>query len=183
MRTLAILAFGSFAAGLVVVVHGIVTDNAARSAAGASLTITGLTFFALCLVRKWISDTSRERDRQLDAARASHDERTRYIAAQAAMEIERQRMQRDVSAERAHLAVRLAAEQAAMRDRFEEERATLICETFEAAVLMVQAGVLNDLEHGREHAQVIGLFPQQPAREREQQPAPDGTRGRGVSRT
>lgn len=180
VRALAILAFGCFTTGMAVVIHGIITDNAARSAAGASLSITSLTFFALCQVKKWITCTEHERDRQLDAARASNDERTKYIAAQAAMQIERQRMQRDAAAERRQLAARLATEQAAMRARFQEERDTLVCETVEATLRMVREEGLLDNQAPEAHAKVIGLFPEPcPARQRE--PAP--TRDRGATRS
>lgn len=161
IRALAILAFGSFATGMAVVIHGIITDNAARSAAGASLSITSLTFFALCQVKRWITSTERERDRHLDAARASDDERTKYIAAQAAMQIERQRMQRDATAERKQLAVRLATEQTAMRARFQEERDTLVCETVVATLQMVREDGLLDNQAPEAHAKIIGLFPEQ----------------------
>lgn len=130
-------------AGLGIVLIGIVRNDPARAAGGSCLTITALTLIALVVIRRWITDTSAERTRHLDAARAAHDERIRYIAAQAALSSERTRMRRDSAAETARLKTQLAAEREALQDQFDAERGRLICESFKAGVLMQESGVLD----------------------------------------
>jgi hypothetical protein len=178
---LGLLAATLFAAGLTVVTLGIIESNPARSAGGACLTITGLTFFALAVLRRWITDTARERERHLDAARALQDEQTKYIAAQAALELERERVRRDAAAEHQQNIARLQAEREALEDQFEDKRAQLICETFETAVRMERAGLLDDEPQQHETARVIGLFPQA-ARERAAEPEQARARDRDARR-
>lgn len=139
--------------------------------------MSALTLLVLTCVKRWITTTQAEREQLAAATRAADDERLRYMAALASVDLERQRVRRDAVAEREQNLVRLQAAQTAMRERFEQERAQLICDTFETAVQLVASGVLNDPEPG-DHAKVIGLFPDQhPARHREQEP----TRERGAT--
>lgn len=130
-------------AGLGIVLIGIVRNDPARAAGGACLTITTLTLIALTVIRRWITDTAAERTRHLDAARAAHDERVRYIAAQAALSVERDRMRRDSAVETARLKAQLAVEREALQDQFDAERGRLICESFQAGALMQESGALN----------------------------------------
>lgn len=149
------------AAGTTTVLYGVVRDDLARSISGACLLMTGLALIILVSVRRWTSDTQAERLRLSDATREADAERMRYVAAQAALEVERQRVQRDAAAERHQLTARLHAERVAMRDTYEDERARLIAESFETAVQLVRAGVLDEPKggHTANHAKVIGLFP------------------------
>lgn len=163
------------AVGLAIVLWGVITNDIARSVGGVCLTMTSLTLSACVAIRGWVTNTGAERARLGDSQRETDADRMRYVAAQAALEVERQRLQRDAAAEREQLTARLKVERDAMRTSFEEERAKLIVDTFEAAVKMVVRDRL--LEEGRPetgHGRVID-FPAQPAAEREQ------ARERGIS--
>lgn len=132
------------AGGIGVVVVGILRNEPLRAAGGACLTITALTLVGLTVAKGWITDTSAERERmrnELDAERerlrtderAAMNDRVKYLAAQAAIGVERDRMRRDRADEVAQLAAQLAAERAKMRDQFEEERNQVVQDATEAA--------------------------------------------------
>lgn len=124
--------------GLGVTLHGIIRDDLSHSIGGTCLTLVALLTIGLVVLRRWIVDTS-ERERLLDEARRFADaERVRYIAAQAALENEQGRLTQDRAAERLADAARLIEERKALRAEFEEQRATLITETMEATVRMIQ---------------------------------------------
>ena len=127
-------------AGLPVLLYGIWRDDAARSIGGACLVICGLILVSLVLVRRWVVDTSDERRILAAAQRQAIDERTRYIASQAALENEQARLNRDMAAERHRIAAQLIAEREAMLAEFEERRAALVAETMEATVMMFRGG-------------------------------------------
>lgn len=157
-------AAAAMAGGLSVIVYGIIRNDPARSLGGACLAITALTLISLTVLRRWIVDTSDER-RILDAARRHAEaERSRYFAAQAALENEQGRLNRDMAAERLSLAVRLQVERETMAADFEEKRATLISETMEATVRMVHGGKLAPK---RLPSCNLIQFPEQQSRERE----------------
>ncbi|MFD5058209.1 hypothetical protein [Streptomyces sp. NPDC058394] len=163
------------AVGLAIVLWGVITNDIARSVGGVCLTMTSLTLSACVAIRGWVTDTSAERARLGDSQRETDADRMRYVAAQAALEVERQRLQRDAAAEREQLTARLKVEREAMRTSFEEQRAKLILETFETTARMVIHEKLFDQEQAPTpgHGRVIE-FPEQPAREQ--------ARERGVSR-
>ncbi|MEV8477838.1 hypothetical protein [Streptomyces sp. NPDC051173] len=170
-RTTATAATTVLAIGITVVLVGVLTSDPARAAGGACLTITALTLIALRLIRTWITDTAAERSRIQDAIRAADIERMRYLAAQSALGVERDRMRRDAEEATRHSSKQIKAEHARLREQFEEERAALISETFEAAFSMLTTGRLMDsLAHT--HGRAIIPFPIEPAR----------THGRDISR-
>ncbi|WP_329032200.1 hypothetical protein OIE71_04480 [Streptomyces sp. NBC_01725] len=154
-------------AGVAVILYGIAANDLSRALGGSCLTMTALTLLALISIRKWTRDTQVERQRLSDATRDAESERTRYVALQAAAEMERQRGQRDLAAERRRDALRVKVQIDAMRDRFEEERAQLICDSLPIAVRLVQHGLVDGppAERG-----TVVSFPmqtkEQPARER-----------------
>ncbi|MGW3135964.1 hypothetical protein [Streptomyces sp. NPDC001139] len=154
-------------AGLTAVTHGLLKSNAAHSIGGSCVAFLAFGVIFLINLRGWIVDTSDERRILGSATRAAQDERTRYIAAQAALENEQGRLNRDMATERRRIAAQLIAEREALRAEFEEKRATLITETMEATFRMISSGKLTapeDTSHGR-----LIPFPQQhsePARER-----------------
>ncbi|WP_159056578.1 hypothetical protein [Streptomyces yokosukanensis] len=102
--------------------------------------MTALTLLALTLIRYWIVNTREERRILAAAQREAQAERTRYIAAQAALECEQGRLNRDMTMARQSMAGDLLAEREAMRDHFEEKRAELISETMEATFRMFRDG-------------------------------------------
>nr|WSS66787.1 hypothetical protein OG284_36815 [Streptomyces sp. NBC_01177] len=162
-------------AGLSTVVFGIITENLERTVGGAIFTMTALTLIALVLIRRWITRADTERSRLGDAVRDADTERMRYLAAQAALEVERGRLRRDIAGEHKRLTATLEAERTAMRAHFEEQRAHVICETIEATVGLVRDGLLNPTTH--QYGQIIG-FPS-PAHHRA---AEEPARGRGATR-
>ncbi|WP_328721789.1 hypothetical protein OHT52_21360 [Streptomyces sp. NBC_00247] len=177
-RTTTLVAAVITTLGAALMTYGITVGDTARCLGGVGLTMPALTFIALVAVRRWVTDTSRERASLADAQRAADAERMRYVAAQAAQLAEAQRLRRDVAAERAQLAARLDAERAAMQDVFEEQRATLVSETMETTVQMLRDGAFvaeQTEDHG--HAKVMQFPLQQAAR-----PRPEATRDRGATR-
>ncbi|MFI1728245.1 hypothetical protein ACH40E_03190 [Streptomyces acidicola] len=162
-------------AGLSVILYGVIYNDLARSLGGACLTMTALTLIALVAIRKWITDTSEERRVLAAAVRDTQAERTRYIAAQAALENEQGRLARDVAAERAGLAAKLIAEREAMATEFEEKRNQLVSEAMNTGVAMF-------LSSRREHtkAPVRGDVIQFPNQQGEPEPERVRSRGHGV---
>lgn len=147
------------AAGITLGLYGIAQDDLAYALGGASLTTLTLTLLTLTAIRRWITDTQAERAQLAEAIRSATDERTRYIAVQASVEMERQRLSRDAAAERAQTAAILVAERAKMRDEFDDQRAQLVCDTLEEGVKLLQKHkAAEDTQH--ERARVIA-FPRQ----------------------
>ncbi|MZF56883.1 hypothetical protein GTX53_24145 [Streptomyces sp. SID5594] len=163
-------------AGLAIVLYGIITENLERTVGGAIFTMTALTLIALVLIRRWVTNTTAERQRLSDATREKDTERMRYLAAQAALEVERGRLRRDARTEREHLTARLAAERAAMSAQFEDQRAELVCKTMETTVQLYRDGHF-DPGAPAPYAQVISLPNLTHQRADAAQP-----RGRGVTR-
>jgi len=147
-------------AGCGLVLLGVALDDIARTLGGAVLIMTAAILLFLVAVRRWTTDTQAERTRLAEATHEAEAEHMRYVAAQAALAVERQRIRRDAAAERERNAARLATERKAMRDQFEDERDKLICRTMEQTVHLVRAGLLDDKP--TKDAKVIGLFPGQP---------------------
>lgn len=129
--------------GLGLTSHGILADDLPRVVGGMCVTVAALLIATLVLVHSWIADTSDARKSLAAAQVAAERERSRYVAAQAALENEQGRLARDMAAERAAIAARLKAEREAMEAELEEKRATIMCEAFEAGVLMARGGKLT----------------------------------------
>ncbi|MFF7142341.1 hypothetical protein ACFZB5_13970 [Streptomyces nodosus] len=163
------------AVGITAILYGAIRNDLARSVGGACLAIAALTLIALISIQKWITDTSEERRILAAATRQAQDERTRYIAAQAALENERGRLHRDLAAARARIAPTLAAERTKLAAEFEEDRARLISESFETGVLMERAGMLKP---GAPAARESNLI-QFPGQEHARLPERERSRGRG----
>ncbi|NDZ63620.1 hypothetical protein [Streptomyces cyaneofuscatus] len=156
-------------AGLAIVLYGIITENLERTVGGAIFTMTALTLIALVLIRRWVTNTTAERQRLSDATRERDTEHMRYLAAQAALEVERGRLRRDAIVEREQLAARLAAEQASMRAQFEEERNQLTIRTFKATAQMIHDGLLDPGNPGS-----LARLIEFPTRQRSAEAAPRG---------
>jgi hypothetical protein len=140
MRATAVAAALVMLGGLSVLLHGVTYSDVARAIGGGCLSIVALMAVSMILLRRWITDTSNERRALADAQSRAALEYDRYVAAQAALELERGRLRRDVDAERAQIAAQLKAERAAMDRDFEEQKATVIAQTMEATVLMFHNG-------------------------------------------
>jgi hypothetical protein len=170
-RATIVVAAAAMLGGLPVLLYGIWRDDTARSLGGACLVMAALILISLVLIHRWITDTRDERRVLAAAQRQAIDERTRYIAAQAALENEQARLNRDMAAERHRIAAQLIAEREAMRDEFEEQRAALVAQTMEATVMMIRGGKFapDDTPQGGTLIKFPRDLPQQtpaPARER-----------------
>ncbi|MFD7016029.1 hypothetical protein [Streptomyces sp. NPDC059928] len=174
VRSATIAAITSVITGLSIAVYGTLNDDLPRTVAGSSLLTIALLLSALLSIRSWIIDAQSERHALARAIRDADDERTRYVAAQAALEMERQRVLRDAAMEREQSLARVKAAQAAMREKFEEERARLICEALETAVKLVEGGLLEDRSEAVGHAKVIAM----PSATRQREAQPEGVRDR-----
>lgn len=164
MRALLVVGALGLAAGGGVTAYGVVTNDPARSLAGASLIITGLTLLVLVCIRRWVTDTHAERARLADAIRTADVDRTRAVAAHAAVEAERVRVARDARVERGRNARTLAAERDAMQTEFDAQRAQIAAVALEQAVALLK-GKIGEQAPARERSRVLP-FPQQAERAR-----------------
>lgn len=126
--------------GTALALNGIARDQASQSLSGVGAVMTALTMIALLVIHKWVTDTRAERSLLAAAQREAQEEWARCTAAQAALASERTRMRRDLDAEQAALLERARVERAALEAEFEDQRASLICETMEATVRMFHNG-------------------------------------------
>lgn len=126
--------------GLTLTLYGAWRDQLTHSLAGVVLSMVALTAIILVVIRRWVTNTSTERMVLAAAQRETQAERTRYIAAQAALENEQVRLRRDLDAERAALAAAAKVERAALAAEFEERRAALVSEAMEATFRMIRDG-------------------------------------------
>lgn len=139
-RAAAIAAAVAGVVGLAVTLHGAIRNQPAHSVSGVCITMIALTGLILIALRKWTKDTSDDRRILAAAQREAQARRDVYFAAQAALENEQGRLNRDMAAERAGLNARLKAERDRLHEEFEEQRATLIAETMEATFLLMRDG-------------------------------------------
>ncbi|MFF7452168.1 MULTISPECIES: hypothetical protein [unclassified Streptomyces] len=139
-KVLATTATLAMAGGLAAVLYGTLRADLARALGGTCVTLTALTIIALILIRRWIVDTSHERQILAASQRETQNQKSMYIAAQAALEVEQGRLTRDRAAQLRADAARLKAERAAMDAEFEEKRAELVTQTMEATVLLIRSG-------------------------------------------
>jgi hypothetical protein len=175
-RATAISAAVVLAAGVTIILYGVVRDDLPRALGGACLTMPAMTLIALVAIRRWVTDTSEARRLLAASIREAQAERSRYVAAQAALENEQGRLTRDAAADRARAAAAAIAEREALHQQFEENRAQLVCETFELAFEMARRA---PDEHARaeDKRDVVIQFPTQ---QQEQAPARARSRGHNV---
>src|SRR6266568_59604 len=139
-RNTAAVGAAAMLGGTAATLHGIIRNMPSHSIGGGFLALTGLTVIALALIHQWVTDTADERRILAATQREAQARKDTYLAAQAALENEQGRLNRDMAAERAGLTVRLKAEREAMAAEFEERRAELISESMEALGLMMHNG-------------------------------------------
>ncbi|MFD9248440.1 hypothetical protein [Streptomyces bottropensis] len=123
-----------------------------------------LALISLAFIHHWFTNTGQERRDLAERTRAAEEERSRYVSLKAALENEQGRLARDMAAERAGLAVRLATEREALRSEFEERRASLVAKTMEATVRMYRNGKFAPQPTAK--GNLIPFPQQQPERER-----------------
>ncbi|MFD8254667.1 hypothetical protein [Streptomyces werraensis] len=169
-KTTTAVAAGILLAGFAVILASAPHDNLAGAIGGACLVMVGLSLTILTFVCHWVSNTAEERRILGAAQREAQAERSRYFAAQAALENERGRLLRDLAAERASIAATLAAERAAMAAEFQETRATELSEAFQTGVEMERTGMLQRRQPQRGNLlKFPGRQPSAPARTQERE--------------
>lgn len=139
-RTTTCTAAAAALAGLAITSRGILRDNLPYTVGGSCLLLSAVLVGALLLIHRWISDTTDVRNALNASQRAAERDRARYIALQAALEVEQGRLNRDMAADRRRMARDLIREREAMQAEFEEKRASVIAETMEATVRMYRNG-------------------------------------------
>lgn len=130
-------------AGLSAILYGVIRSDLARALGGACLTTPALVLLALVAIRAWVMNTNEERRQLAASTREAQAERSRYFAAQAALENEQARLNRDMASDRARAAATLAAERKSMEAYFDEKRAKLVTDAFTTGVQMERAGTLK----------------------------------------
>jgi hypothetical protein len=175
-RATAVSAAVVMAAGITVILYGVVHDDLARALGGACLTMPALTLIALVAIRKWVTDTSEDRRLLAASIREAQAEKSRYFAAKAALENEQGRLTRDAAIDRRRAAVAAMAEREALHQQFEEKRAQLVCHTFEMAFEMARR-VPDEHARADDKADVVIQFPVQ---QQEQAPVRERSRGHNV---
>lgn len=128
--------------GVSVVLYSTLHNDPSRVLLGTCITLSALTVIALILIRHWIGDTSEERRLLAASQREAQAERSRYFAAQAALEVEQGRLTVDRSTQLRADTKRLQVEREKMTADFEERRAALVSETIEEVVSMIVNGKL-----------------------------------------
>lgn len=172
-KTATTIAAGILLAGFAVILRSASGDNVAGALGGACLVMVGLSLLILVFVRHWVVNTNEERRILAAAQRQAQESRTKYIAAQAALENEQGRLNRDMAAERAAIRATLVVERKKLRADFEEQRAQCMAEAFRTGAEMERAGMLKP-GHPEPPANLIQFPKQQPA----QAPTPQRDRSR-----
>lgn len=140
IKTTAAAAALVVAAGIAATLYGLIYDDLPRSIAGLGLTVVGLTVIVLIVIHRWVTDTRAERQLLAASQREAQSQKSVYVVAQAALENEQGRLNRDMAVERLALSARLKAEREALARDFAEQRAIVIAETMEATVMMYRSG-------------------------------------------
>ncbi|MFB7285498.1 hypothetical protein [Actinacidiphila glaucinigra] len=162
----------AFAAGLAVVLWSIWESRAAHAAGGAVIAMTAALVHALNLIKRWVTDTTAERNAALSTIRAAEDERTRQVALQAATTVERDRLRRETTACLQRAATQVEAERRKLQAKFDADHDRMLAESLETAFLMIKNGILAEPDRRR----TVVPFPTQHPVDS------DRARGRDVSR-
>jgi len=136
-------------AGICLLGYSAQIDSAPLSVTGGCAVLVGVMLVCLVTLLRSICDTTAERQQLQAATRERDSERMRYIASQAALNSERERVRQDLADAQAVLERQLAEERERMEQTFEDKRAALIAEAFEAGVLMERSGALDAKPSGQ----------------------------------
>lgn len=143
MRSFTGFAITLFAGGILTALTGMVADLPARAAGGSAVTVTALTMFALPCIRRWILEAGDMRAMALDQICEAQREKARALAAQAAVEVERDRMRRDAAYEAQRSVAAIAAEKQRLHEQFEADRTEIMLKAYEAGVRHTADGLLD----------------------------------------
>lgn len=135
-RTIAAAAGGILITGLAITAHFSVNQAPARAIGGTTLVILGVTTLVMVALRQWIAQAGEERRHYLAASAAATEERMR-------LQQEREQLRIEAAAARTLAEQDLAARRDALRIHFENRRAALITESFEAGARMALDGHLD----------------------------------------
>jgi hypothetical protein len=126
--------------GIVLTGYGMLRTSITHTVGGSCITLGALIAIGLVLIRSWVCDTRDIRAALSASQREAERERSRYFAAQAALTMEQGRLTQGMAAERRRIATILIREREKMEADFEERRATITCEAYEAGFLMARSG-------------------------------------------
>ncbi|MEV7389558.1 hypothetical protein [Streptomyces sp. NPDC091215] len=131
------------AVGLALSTHGALNGSGAHAMAGAAVTFTAITAIALCMIRRWVTNTSAERARLARAEERAEEKQLKFVALQGALQGENARIKRDLEAERAQGLAALEVRRAALEAQFEKDRFQIETKAFQTGVLFERAGMLE----------------------------------------
>lgn len=181
-RTTAAASAAALIGGVAITIHGIFSGDMPRSLGGTCLATPAAIVIVLVVLRRWIQDTSSERQRLADAEREAveaerraENERSRFFALEAAATMEQNRYRQDMAAERAAMDVRLKSERDAMQTEFEAARGELGAQAMDIAMSWIRGGKFNPTQ---ERTGNLIHFPHQQAQP-EQEATPQRERSRG----
>lgn len=124
------------AAGAVLMVAGAITEETGIAIIGAATLIVAAMVACLIVLLRQLTDTSAERA-------ALHDKQEGYIAAQATVAAEHERVRRDLSRSAQIAQEMIDQERHALRIAFEEERLALTSKAFKMGHRMALNGTLE----------------------------------------
>jgi hypothetical protein len=151
-------------AGIALVVVGAAARHIPATAGGGGIVLATTVAASMLVIHRWLTDVTAERARLAQATRDADTERTRYIAANAALQQEQQRVRTDLQDHYRRTQLELARHRAALDDEFETRRAELAAKAFELGATMALTGKLT-ADPGTS-ADVVHLPTRQPQRQR-----------------
>ncbi|MFD4740553.1 hypothetical protein ACFWNQ_24795 [Streptomyces virginiae] len=144
-----------------VVAYGIVEHSMEASVGGGLAGLAASAMLTLAKIRVWTVDTKAERQQLEEATRRAHDTHTRYVAAEGALTEEHRRRVRDLEGERAACLQQVEAAKAALDERYEAQRETLIIESMQTGIKLYLAGLLNAPATAAPEAKIVAFPGQQ----------------------
>lgn len=150
------------AAGLVLVVLGLIRAATPETLVGVVLCISAQMLGCMRLIYRWVTNTAVVRAALLASKQRHDEEAAKYSAALLATAAEQDRTRRALVEGARRLDERLKIERAALAAEFEEAKNDLISRTMETTLRLARAGEF-DVSAVRERERVIVPFPSQPA--------------------
>lgn len=132
-----------FTGGILTAITGMLVGQPARAAGGSAVTVTALMMFALPCIRRWILEAGDLRGVALEQISEAQKEKARALAAQAALEVERNRMRRDAAYQTQRSEAAITAEKQRLQSQFDEDRTEIMCKAYEAGVRHTLDGLLD----------------------------------------
>lgn len=143
MRSFTGLAITLFTGGILTTLTGMVIDHPACAAGGSAVTATALMMFALPCIRRWVLEAGDMRSVALVQIDEAHKEKARALAAQAAIEVERDRMRRDAAYDAERSKAAIAAAEKRFQQQLDEARTEIKLNAYADGVRHAMAGLLD----------------------------------------